>query len=63
MEEKRECRRCAYFADDPAEIGALVAGLPSLGSGHATVRADDGLCLKHGRYLGARCSCADFERA
>jgi hypothetical protein len=31
-----------------------------MSSGDASVRADDGICLRHDRYLSARASCADF---
>jgi hypothetical protein len=33
----------------------------SLGSGHASVRAADGICRRHDRYLGATSHCADYE--
>jgi len=38
-------------------------GFASLNSASASVRADDGLCLQHDRYLGARNSCARFAVA
>ena len=60
-EPRRECRRCVHFRDDPAMIEALVTGLASFGSGYSSVRADDGLCLHHQRYLSGRASCPDFD--
>jgi len=43
-------------------IERFVPGLRSFGSGFASVRADDGLCLRHGRYLAASSFCADFRK-
>jgi hypothetical protein len=54
------CRDCAHFRNDPAYLERVFPGLTSLSSGYASVRAEDGLCLRHDRYLGARCWCADF---
>jgi hypothetical protein len=56
----RACRSCRHFRDDPAFIEATVEGLTSLGSGWASVRDDDGLCLRHGDYRSARSSCDQF---
>jgi len=55
------CGSCAHFANDPADLEAALPGLRSLSSAQNSARADDGLCLKHQRYLGARAWCADFE--
>ena len=55
------CRRCRFFRNDPAFLEAAIPGLTSFSSGHAAVRADDGLCLRHDRYLSAHASCADFD--
>jgi hypothetical protein len=54
------CGSCGNFRNDPAYLEAVIPGLSSLSSGDASVRADDGLCLHHDRYLSARASCADF---
>lgn len=54
------CRRCAHFRNDPAYLEAAFAGLSSLGSAYGSVRGEDGLCLRHDRYLGADCRCGDF---
>lgn len=56
----KECRRCAYFCNDPAYLEHEFAGLASFSSGHASVRADDGICGRHRRYLGATSLCSDF---
>jgi hypothetical protein len=38
-------------------------GLTTMSSGYASVVAEDGVCLRHDRYLGARASCADWQPA
>jgi hypothetical protein len=35
-------------------------GLSSLSSAYAAVRADDGICAVHDRYVAASSVCADF---
>lgn len=55
----RQCRTCRHFRNDASFLEAALPGLASLSSGYGSVRADDGLCLLHDRYLGARSSCAD----
>jgi len=57
----KECRRCAYFRNDPAYLETVLPGLTSFGSAHASVRGDDGLCCRHGRYRNARSSCSAFR--
>jgi len=59
-EPSRQCLWCTHFRNDGKFLEAAFAGLPSLGSGFASVRADDGICLRHDRYLSARSSCPDF---
>jgi hypothetical protein len=56
----RNCGACRHFRNDPAYLEAAIPGLSSLGSACASVRADDGICGLHGRYLEANRSCADF---
>jgi len=56
----RRCGACRHFRNDPAYLEAAIPGLSCLSSGAASVRADDGLCLRHDRYLGAGRSCGDF---
>jgi hypothetical protein len=51
------CATCRFFRCDPREIESAIAGLRSFGSGYAAVRASDGLCEKHGRYLAASACC------
>lgn len=54
------CGACGHFRNDPAFLEAAIPGFASLSSADASVRADDGLCLLHDRYLGAAASCAAF---
>jgi hypothetical protein len=56
----RACRTCRHFRNDPALIEAETPGLITMSSGYGSVRAQDGICLKHDRYLRADYSCPDF---
>ncbi|WP_158815861.1 hypothetical protein [Methylocapsa sp. S129] len=58
---KAQCGRCVHFHNDRAYLEAAMPGLSSMSSGDASVRADDGVCERHDRYLSARASCADFK--
>lgn len=60
MNGDRRCGNCGYFRNDRAYLEAAMPGLTSMSSGDASVRADDGICLRHDRYLSAWASCADF---
>jgi hypothetical protein len=55
-----QCRSCDHFRNDPKYLETVFEGLTSLSSGYGSVRSDDGVCLRHDRYLSARSSCADF---
>ena len=61
--ETRECRACRHFRNDAKFLETAFPGLTSMSSGFGSTRADDGICLRHDRYLGARASCADFSAA
>jgi hypothetical protein len=52
------CRRCRYFDAEPAHIEAALPGLAALSSAYASVRADDGLCRWHDRYVAATSVCS-----
>jgi hypothetical protein len=60
-EHRATCLSCTQFRNDPAYLETVFTGLASLGSAYGSTRADDGLCLRHDRYRGARDSCADYE--
>jgi hypothetical protein len=63
MSAARRCGACRHFRNDPAYLEAAIPGLSSLSSAAASVRADDGLCLRHDRYLGSDAVCAAFAAA
>jgi hypothetical protein len=56
------CRDCRHFDNDAKTLEAMFAGLTSLSSAYGSTRSDDGLCLRHDRYLRARSSCRDFSQ-
>jgi hypothetical protein len=58
-----QCGRCVHFRNDRAYLEVVMPGLTSMGSGDSSVRADDGVCERHDRYLSARASCVDFRSA
>jgi len=60
---RRCCGNCAYFRNAPREIEAAFPGLSAMSSGSASVRAQDGLCDRHGVYLSYRDTCGDFTAA
>jgi hypothetical protein len=60
-EASPRCAACRFFCADPQELESRIAGLRSFGSGFSSVRAGDGLCEMHGRYLPATAHCASFE--
>jgi hypothetical protein len=59
----RECRFCRHFRNDAKFLEAAFPGLTAMSSAAGSTRGDDGICLLHDRYLGARSSCADFAAA
>jgi len=59
---KPRCADCRHFDNAPRRLEAALPGLAALSSADNASRSDDGLCVKRGRYLSARASCADFWR-
>lgn len=59
----KRCGTCIHFRNDASYLEAAFAGLTSLSSAQSSTRADDGICVHHDRYLGARCTCPDFSPA
>ena len=51
------CGTCRAFRNDAAYVEAQMPGLKTLGSGYGAVRADDGLCAEHQRYVAAGAIC------
>jgi hypothetical protein len=55
------CGACVHFSNDPATIEDTFRGLSAMSSGHASVRAHDGLCSLHEVYLSFRDTCGNFS--
>lgn len=55
------CATCRYFENDPLKMEEAIVGLKVMSSGHASVRAQDGLCAKLDRYLSAQYSCDQYQ--
>lgn len=62
MKNHPQCQDCQHFCNEPAYLEQAIAGLSSLSSAYASVRAQDGLCQRHQRYLSANSTCVDFLR-
>jgi hypothetical protein len=60
---QQHCLACVHFRNDAKFLEAAFGGLTSLSSAFGSVRADDGICLRHDRYLSARGFCAEFSPA
>jgi|GEM_PF-426322 len=56
----RTCRHCRHFRNDARFLETAFPGLTSMSSGYGSVRAEDGICLRHDRYLNAASSCPQF---
>jgi hypothetical protein len=56
----RLCRNCRVFEGRPLALEARLPGIRVLSSAHGSSRADDGLCLRHDRFVPARATCGDF---
>jgi hypothetical protein len=55
------CRACRHFENEPSRLEAMIPGLTAMGSAHASVRADDGICMVLDRMMTARDSCSRFS--
>src|SRR6266403_4286519 len=51
------CGNCRHFFNASPAIESALPGLSSLSSGYASVRADDGVCSLHDRYIAAESLC------
>jgi len=56
-----ECAGCLHFQNHSQHLEANIPGLRIMGSGFSSVRAQDGLCALHQRYLSAQSSCPQFS--
>jgi len=59
----RCCARCVHFQSSPVLIEQRLSGLASLSSAYASIRAEDGLCMRHDRYVAATSACAELRAA
>jgi len=62
-DQQEGCGPCVHFCQDPAKFEEALPGLTALSSGTASVRAQDGLCLRHERIINGRKRCAAFSPA
>jgi hypothetical protein len=55
------CSTCAHFDPRPSAIEAAFPGLTSLSSAYAAVKAGDGLCARHERYVADSNVCGAYS--
>lgn len=55
------CGSCRHFQGAAAEVEAHLRGMRTLGSAYGAVRATDGICVLHDRYLDPSSLCASYE--
>jgi hypothetical protein len=60
---QRLCGNCRHFRGTPTEVEAQLRGMRTLGSAYGAVRATDGICILHDRYLSPSGTCAAYEPA
>lgn len=58
---KPSCLHCIHFRNQPEYLEKTFPGLKVMSSGMASVRADDGVCLKRDVYLAAYYRCESFQ--
>ncbi len=63
MQSQPRCGSCRNFRDSATTLESRLPGFRSLGSALGSVRATDGLCEVHDRYLAASFSCDAHEVA
>jgi hypothetical protein len=59
----KACRNCVNFRNDPVFLETAIKGLNAMSSAWASVRGDDGLCLRHDRFTQATGICPDHAAA
>lgn len=55
------CFDCADFCSDPVQIEQALPGLSAMSSAHASVRAQDGLCVRYQLVLNGRRRCDAYN--
>lgn len=58
---QRRCGSCAYFLGITPQLECALPGLSTLGSGYASVRSDDGICLWHDCLCGVQHTCQQYQ--
>jgi hypothetical protein len=58
---ERVCSTCRHFRGAPREVEAHLPGMRTLGSAYGSVRATDGICGLHDRYLASSSTCPSHE--
>lgn len=58
---KVSCASCRWFENNPLKMEQAIPGLRVMSSGHASIRAQDGLCERLDRYLSADYSCEQYQ--
>jgi hypothetical protein len=61
LQSEASCAACIHFRDDAEFIERALPGLVALSSARGSVRADDGICRRHDRYVSGRGSCREFR--
>jgi hypothetical protein len=57
------CAACRFFTGAPATLERAIPGVNILSSTYGSVRADTGLCERHGVFTTARsAACPQFEK-
>ena len=59
--DRSACFPCAHLCDDPVRVETALPGLAILSSAHASVRAQDGICLRHDVLIDGRHRCSSFR--
>jgi hypothetical protein len=59
--QRRSCRSCTHFHNDPKYLEAAFPGWTALGSAYGSTRAEDGICELRGIYLSAGQCCKDHQ--
>ena len=59
--QRETCFSCIHYCDDPTMLEQALPGLAVLSSGSASVRAQDGLCLRHDLLINGRRRCIAFR--
>lgn len=55
------CQGCRRYEGGPVSLESQLPGIRTLSSAYGAVRAADGLCTVHARYVPAHATCGSFE--